>query len=226
MALTVATYNIHRCVGRDGRFDPNRILAVLRELDADVIALQELLWDPTGALHLLDHFAAALKYQPIAGPTLLRCDGHYGNAILTRLPVQSVNNIDLSVRWCEARGAIDAVLGEGEEKIRVIATHLGLWPAERRRQMRRLLALLAGTPINPTILMGDLNEWFLWGRPLRWLHAYFGYSRAPATYPTIFPVFALDRIWIKPALPSLPTVVDTPLTRVASDHMPLKAIVK
>jgi endonuclease/exonuclease/phosphatase family metal-dependent hydrolase len=172
-------------------------------------------------LHLLDHFATELKYEAIPGPTLQRRDGHYGNAILTRLPVQSTNTIDLSVRWCEARGAIDAVLGTPSRPIRVIATHLGLWPAERRRQMRRLLALLAGTPINPTVLLGDLNEWFLWGRPLRWLHAYFGYARAPATYPTFFPMFALDRIWIKPAVTAHPVPVITPLTRLASDHLPL-----
>ncbi|HKQ30357.1 MAG TPA: endonuclease/exonuclease/phosphatase family protein [Burkholderiales bacterium] len=226
MGLTVATYNIHRCVGRDRRFDPKRILTVLHELDADVIALQELLWDPQDALHLLDHFAAELTYRAIPGPTLQRRDGHYGNAILTRLPIHSVNDIDLSVRRCEARGAIDAVLGRPGESIRVIATHLGLWPAERRKQMRRLLALLAGTAINPTVLMGDLNEWFLWGRPLRWLHAYFGYTRAPATYPTRFPLFALDRIWIKPALTSIPMAVVTPLTRAASDHFPLRAVVR
>jgi endonuclease/exonuclease/phosphatase family metal-dependent hydrolase len=226
MGLTVATYNIHRCVGRDRRFDPKRILAVLRELDADVIALQELLWDPQDALHLLDHFAAELKYQAIAGPTLLRRDGHYGNAILTRLPVQYANHVDISVPRCECRGAIDAVLGHPGETVRIIATHLGLWPSERRKQMRRLLALLAGSTVNPTVLMGDLNEWFLWGRPLRWLHAYFGYTRAPATYPTFFPVFALDRIWIKPALTTMPTAVVTPLTRAASDHLPLRAVLR
>lgn len=226
MGLTVATYNIHRCVGRDGRFNPNRILTVLRELDADVIALQELLWDPQDALHLLDHFAAELKYCAIAGPTLLRHEGHYGNAVLTRLPVQSVNHIDISVPRREKRGAIDLVLGTIDEPIRVIATHLGLWPSERRKQMRRLLALLAGGTVNPTVLTGDLNEWFLWGRPLRWLHAYFGYTRAPATYPTFLPMFALDRIWVKPALTSTPVAIVTPLTRAASDHFPLLAVLK
>src|SRR5688500_6212731 len=210
MGLTVATYNIHRCVGRDGRFDPNRILNVLKGLDADVIALQEILWEPHDALHLLHQFAAQLNYRAIAGPTLLRRDGHYGNAILTRLDVRSVNHIDLSVAGHETRGAIDALLTGATGSVRVIATHLGLWPSERRKQMRRLLALLAGDTANPAVLMGDLNEWFLWGRPLRWLRAYFGHTPAPATYPARFPVFALDRIWTKPAteLCSIETVTN------------------
>jgi endonuclease/exonuclease/phosphatase family metal-dependent hydrolase len=226
MGLSVATYNIHRCVGRDRRFDPDRVLAVLRALDADVIALQELLWDPQDALHLLDHFATELKYQAVPGPTFRRRDGHYGNAILTRLPLLSVNHIDLSVARCESRGAIDVVVGSGDNQSRIIATHLGLWPGERRKQMRKLLALMAGSPISPTILMGDLNEWFLWGRPLRWLRAYFGATPAPATYPTFFPVFALDRIWIKSAGNSpAPTAMVSELTRVASDHLPLRAAI-
>lgn len=227
MALTVATYNIHRCVGRDGRFDPERVLAVLQELDADVIALQEILWDAHDALHLLHQFAAQLKYCAIAGPTLLRRDGHYGNAVLTRLAVRSVNHIDLSVGGHEMRGAIDAVLGTTTGSVRVIATHLGLWPSERRRQMRRLLALLADGSNTPAVLMGDLNEWFLWGRPLRWLRAYFGHTPAPASFPAGFPLFALDRIWTKPATELLAIETITSATaRAASDHLPVRAVIK
>jgi endonuclease/exonuclease/phosphatase family metal-dependent hydrolase len=227
MGVTVATYNIHRCVGRDRRFDPQRILDVLKSLDADVIALQEILWEPHDALHLLHHFAAQLKYRAIAGPTLLRRDGHYGNALLTRLDVQSVRHIDLSVGRHEMRGAIDAVLTGADGSLRVVATHLGLWPSERRKQMRRLLAMLAGDTAHPVVLMGDLNEWFLWGRPLRWLRAYFGHTPSPATYPARFPMFALDRIWTKPASELFCVErVDNEATRSASDHLPVRAVIK
>jgi endonuclease/exonuclease/phosphatase family metal-dependent hydrolase len=72
--------------------------------------------------------------------------------------------------------------------------------------------------------MGDINEWFLWGRPLRWLHVEFQETPAPATFPAYRPVLALDRLWVRPrtALRRL-AVHATPLARVASDHLPLVA---
>ena len=75
-----------------------------------------------------------------------------------------------------------------------------------------------------TVLMGDLNEWFLWGRPLRWLHAWFGATPAPATFPSALPVFALDRIWVRPReLVARIFVPAGPYVRDASDHLPLVA---
>jgi endonuclease/exonuclease/phosphatase family metal-dependent hydrolase len=230
MRVTVATYNVHRCVGRDRRHDPGRVLAVLRELDADLIALQELEWNPEEALHVLDEFAAALGATGIPGPTLLRGAGHFGNCVLTRLPVLARTLIDLTIDGCEARGAIDVSLSSGDTPVRVIATHLGLRPSERRLQMRKLLALVPGgrpaQPRAPLVLLGDLNEWFLWGRPLRWLHAHFGHTPSPPTFPSGWPVLALDRIWTEPrgACTGL-RVHRSPLARVASDHLPLCATI-
>jgi endonuclease/exonuclease/phosphatase family metal-dependent hydrolase len=222
--LTVATYNIHRCVGLDGRADPGRVLNVLRSLDADLIALQEIEWQPWDALDLLTDFGRQLGYRAVAGSTLLRQDGHYGNAILTRLPVLDVRRIDLTVPGREARGALGVAVDGGDGEVRIIATHLGLRPGERRHQMTQLLELLSREPIEPAILLGDLNEWFLWGRPLRWLHAYFGHTPAPATWPARFPLLALDRILVKPRtrLAGL-TVHASGAARAASDHLPLRA---
>jgi endonuclease/exonuclease/phosphatase family metal-dependent hydrolase len=221
--VTVTTWNVHGCVGADGRFDPERTLAVLRALDADVIALQELRWKPEEALHLLEHFAHSLGYAPLAGPTLMRPDGHYGNAMLTRLPVEATRQEDLSVPGCEPRGALQAVLGAGAGSLTFIATHLGLAPGERRAQMRGVLELVNGSR-KPVVLMGDLNEWFLWGRPLRWLRAHFGRTAAPATFPARWPVLALDRIWVEPRqrLERIAVFRETP-AREASDHLPLTA---
>jgi len=222
MTLKVATYNVHRCVGRDGRKDVARVLAVLHELDADVIALQELEWQPAAALDLLADFARELGYTGIAGPTLLERAGHYGNAVLTRLPARAVRRVDLSVPGREPRGALDLVLETPHGALRLIATHLGLAPAERRLQVRRILGLLAPVRPEPVVLMGDLNEWFLWRRPLRWLRAHFGRVPAPATFPARRPLFALDRIWIEPRkLRTGLAVHATPLARGASDHLPL-----
>jgi len=222
MTLKVATYNVHRCVGRDGRKDVARVLDVLRELDADVVALQELEWRPAAALDLLADFARELGYAGIAGPTLLEGTGHYGNAVLTRLPAHGVRRVDLSVPGREPRGALDLVLDAPHSALRVIATHLGLLPAERRLQVRRILGLLAPVRPEPVVLMGDLNEWFLWHRPLRWLRAHFGRVPAPATFPARLPLLALDRIWVEPRrLRAGLAVHATPLARRASDHLPL-----
>jgi endonuclease/exonuclease/phosphatase family metal-dependent hydrolase len=223
MRITVATYNVHRCIGRDGREDPARIAEVLRALDADAVALQELRWRPEQALHVLADLAARLGYTPLAGPTLLRPDGHYGNALLTRLPVEDQRLEDLSVPGREPRGALAAVLGTGAGPVTLIATHLGLAFGERRRQMRRLLALVRKSS-KPVVLLGDLNEWLLWGRPLRWLRAHFGRTPAPATYPARCPFLALDRIWVEPAAAlERIEVHQAPPAGTASDHLPLRA---
>jgi endonuclease/exonuclease/phosphatase family metal-dependent hydrolase len=215
--LTLATWNVHGCP------EPARTAEVLRALDADVIALQELRWRPREALHVLDDLAARLGYAPLAGPTLLRPGGHYGNALLTRLPVAQVRLEDLSVPGREPRGALGALLRAERGTLTVIATHLGLAPWERRRQMQRLLALVRASD-KPAALLGDLNEWFLWGRPLRWLRRHFGRTPAPATFPARWPVFALDRIWVEPArLLERIEVHRAAPAKAASDHLPLVA---
>lgn len=226
--LVISSYNIHRCYGRDGAYRPDRIRDVLRHIDADVVALQEVetLVDEPG---LLDYFCENSNWSHIHGPTLERADGDYGNVILTSLPVRSLRRIDISQRRREPRGAFLATLGDERWSFDLVATHLGLRPGERRAQVRLLLKTLQETADNAsgsacTVLMGDLNEWFLWGRPLRFLEQYFDPTPSPATWPARFPLFALDRIWVEPRQRLLRVkAVDTPLTRVASDHLPLVA---
>ena len=223
--LRIATWNIHGGVGGDGRFDVGRIGAVLAELDADVVALQEVEHRVVGARDLLDELAHAGAYEAIAGPTLRREGRHYGNALLTRLPVSEQRRVDLSIPGLEPRGALDAVLGAGPRRLRVLATHLGLRPKERRLQITTLLTHLEATPaVTPTVLMGDLNEWLAWGRPLRWLRRWFEPAPAPRTFPAPAPVFALDRIWARPrsALREV-GCHRSPTARRASDHLPVSA---
>ncbi|NYI00605.1 endonuclease/exonuclease/phosphatase family protein [Cupriavidus plantarum] len=234
---TVASYNIHGGVGTDGHFVPNRIAGVLGELSADIVALQEVETRATG-FDMLQFLSKHGGHHAIPGPTLVRADGDYGNALLTRYPPLRVRHIDLSVKGREPRGAIDALLScRGEHDgldalgpderftLRVIATHLGLRPSERRWQVQRLLTALAEMPAQPTLLLGDVNEWFLWGRPLRWLHAYFDRTPNVSTFPSRWPMLALDRIWTSPRahLVSVERHA-TPLARVASDHLPLRAV--
>lgn len=221
--IRVASYNTHGGVGRDGHFVPKRIASVLKEIDADIIALQEVESRRTG-FDMLGYLQQETGFTAIAGPTLLRNGADYGNGLLTRFAVLSVKRIDLCVARCEPRGAIDVELECGGTPMRVLATHLGLRPGERREQIQRLLRALESDRPLPTMLMGDINEWFLWGRPLRWMHKHFQHTPSPATFPSRYPVFALDRVWVKPrALLRAINVHHTPLARIASDHLPLTA---
>jgi endonuclease/exonuclease/phosphatase family metal-dependent hydrolase len=220
--LRVVSYNIHLGIGRDGRFLPQRILQVLEELQADVVALQEVQLG-AGGFDMLQYLAEGTGYHPVPGPTIHHpVNGAYGNALLTKHSTCSVRHIDLSYRACEPRAALDVELACNGRPLRVIATHLGLRMAERRAQIKHLLRAFEEDPVMPTVLLGDLNEWFLWGRPSRWLHAYFKPTPAPKTFPAGRPIFALDRIWMRPRkLLTRVRAHGTPLARVASDHLPL-----
>ncbi|HVL76711.1 MAG TPA: endonuclease/exonuclease/phosphatase family protein [Noviherbaspirillum sp.] len=221
--LTVATYNIHAAVGRDGRYAPDRIIDVLHELQADIVALQEVPLGGTQCDNVLTMLTEATGYESAEGPACDTVERRYGNAVLSRFPILSVRAIDLSFGSREPRGALDADVDCGGDLLRVVATHLGLRPAERRHQIRRLLDVF-DTDEMPVILMGDINEWFVWGKSLRMLVSHFQAVPAPATFPSGWPVFALDRIWIRPRHRLVHVEVHaTPLAQVASDHLPLIA---
>ncbi|EJM97765.1 endonuclease/exonuclease/phosphatase family protein [Herbaspirillum sp. YR522] len=221
--LTVATYNIHSAVGTDGRFDPERIAAVLDEIDADVIALQEVPLGGSRQANVLELLRQRTGFHAVAGPTMASAEGSYGNAVLSRYRPLASECIDLSFGSREPRGAVDADIDCHGHLLRVVATHLGLKPAERRDQIRRLLQAF-DTDRAPVILLGDVNEWFVWGRTLRWLVSHFEAAPAPRTFPSRWPLFSLDRIWISPRNRLLQVDVHrTPLARLASDHLPLVA---
>lgn len=222
--ITIATYNIHGAVGCDGRFSPERVADVLRELSADIIALQEVPLGGTRTPNVLTELQQATGFIAAEGPACDRPERRYGNAVLSRHPIMSVRTIDLSFGSREPRGALDADIACHGHMLRVVATHLGLRPAERRDQIRRLLQVF-DTEEMPVILMGDINEWFVWGRSLRWLVSHFQPVPAPRTFPSRpMPLFALDRIWIRPRHRLVHVDVHaTPLARVASDHLPLIA---
>jgi endonuclease/exonuclease/phosphatase family metal-dependent hydrolase len=223
LKIRLASYNIHLGIGRDGEFNPARIAQVIDELDADAVALQEVSLG-AGRFNMLDFLSKRCGLTAIAGPTLVTPSGEYGNAILTRMPPGDVHRWNLSVGAREPRGAIDAHFHHHGRTLRVIATHLGLRPAERRRQIRLLLKIVEKDNRFPTVLLGDVNEWFLWGRPLRWMHRHFKPTPSPATFPSGRPLFALDRIWVDPrrALQSI-AVHASAIARVASDHLPIVA---
>jgi endonuclease/exonuclease/phosphatase family metal-dependent hydrolase len=221
MKLVVASYNVHGFVGTDGARDVRRVGAVVQQLEADVVALQEVAFsghEPSELLHALP------GYEAFAAP-IVRDDGvRHGNVLLTRLPIDEARRIALDFKRREPRTAVDARLRTTARPLRVVATHLGLEPGERRFQVRLILQHVASDDGVVTVLLGDFNEWFLVGRPLRWLHARFGRSQYVGTFPSWWPVLALDRVWVQPksALERC-AAFDTTLSRAASDHLPLVA---
>ncbi|QAU34915.1 endonuclease/exonuclease/phosphatase family protein [Janthinobacterium sp. 17J80-10] len=221
--LTIATYNIHGAVGTDGHFAPQRIVEVVKEVGADIVALQEVPLGGGGFPDVLQMLQDATGFEAVEGPTFKVGERIFGNAVLSRYPILAKRSLDLSVGKHEPRGALDADVSCHGHPLRVVATHLGLRPAERRWQIQRLLQTF-DTDQMPVILLGDINEWFVWGRPLRWLVSHFESVPAPKTFPSRWPLFALDRIWIRPRHRLVHVDVHaTPLARVASDHLPLIA---
>jgi len=230
MDLVLATYNIHRCIGRDGRQDLGRITRILNRVNPDFAALQEVESHSETRHDMLGRLAAGTGLFPIAGPTMLSGSGTYGNGLLARHPPLNVVRHDISYEKREPRGAIEAIFQRGDNRLRIITTHLGLKPIERRRQAGKILDIAGNEADDPhliTVLMGDINEWFLWGRPLRWLHGFFGNSPGPRTFPSGSPLLALDRIWCHPRNRLVKVFPHkTLLSRMASDHLPLIGIVR
>ncbi len=224
MLLRVASYNIHRAIGRDGQQSPERIAEVLREVQADVVALQEVAYRTDAVGDVPGYLAAATEAEVIRGETLRDERGPYGNAVLSRAPVARIDRLDFSTRGREPRGAIDLDLRLGDVTAQVLATHLGLRPRERRYQISRLLASVDASRADVQIVVGDFNELLRWGRPLRALERTFGRIPAPPTFPSGRPWLALDRVWAKPAqvLRNVRAHRST-VARMASDHLPLVA---
>jgi endonuclease/exonuclease/phosphatase family metal-dependent hydrolase len=221
--LSVATYNIHGAVGTDGHFAPQRVADVLNEMGADVVALQEVPLGGDGLPNVLDYLHSETGLHVAEGMTYDGVRGRYGNAVLSRFSIQSVRTIDLSFGSREPRGALDADVDCHGQPLRIVATHLGLRLAERREQIRRLLQVF-DTYQMPVILLGDINEWFVWGQSLRRLVSHFQAVPAPRTFPARWPLFALDRIWIRPRHRLVHVRAHaTILARAASDHLPLIA---
>ncbi len=227
-ALAVASYNVHKCVGADGRRDPLRTARVIRELDADIVALQEAdrrFGDRAGLLDL-----TALKDEsgltPVPFARRRAAHGWHGNLLLTRnAEIEEVR--PLALPGLEPRGALMVDLRHHGRSLRVIAAHLGLLRASRLMQSRALVAALEAVDDGrPTLLMGDLNEW----RPGPWRSSLTPLSarKAPQppvpSFPARFPVLPLDRILASPCAEVLAMAShDTPLARVTSDHLPIKA---
>jgi endonuclease/exonuclease/phosphatase family metal-dependent hydrolase len=225
--LIAATYNVHGWIGGDGGRNPERALSVVRELEADVVGLQEMTYpEDTGSPFGRERIEEKTGMRIIPGPTLLKREGHFGNAVLTSLPVHRIRRIDLSVLRKEPRGALDLDLDFEGRPFRLLVTHLGLGERERRPQVNRLLKLIRNGSDIPVIMMGDFNVWFPRSPLLGRINGVLGAPAALRTFPARWPLLRLDRIWVRPAHMLLRSEVHaTPASRAASDHLPLKAVI-
>lgn len=226
--FAAASYNIHQAIGADGRRDRHRIVRVLRQLEADVIGLQEVDTRPAGQeIFQLDYLARETGLKAIAGPTMRRRDSDYGNVLLTRHRILDVRSIDLSVPRREPRAAMDVDLEIGGIAVRVIVTHLGLSGRERRRQISTLAEVVSRRRDRLLVVLSDANEWHPYGRSLRCMARHFGKSAGLRTFPSWLPLFALDRIWVWPEAALVETNVHRQApARSASDHLPIKATIQ
>lgn len=232
--LRIATYNIHKCRGLDGRVRPQRIVEVLRELDADLIALQEVVNRKESGREedQTRYLAEELGYSSAMGENRTHKGGAYGNVVLTRFPIHALENCDISTAGRERRGCLRADLRLGKGMLHIFNVHMGTAFFERREQARKLLGgeILGSEQLTgPRIVLGDFNEWsrglasrlfaerFHSADPRRYL----GRAR---TYPGLLPFLHLDHIYFDSALKlNRLNLHRSRRALVASDHLPLVA---
>jgi endonuclease/exonuclease/phosphatase family metal-dependent hydrolase len=225
--IRVASYNMRKAIGTDRRRRPERTLEVLRELDADVIALQEAdrrFGTRASAipLHMIDEHS---DYKPVAFDARDGSLGWHGNALLVRKNVDILHKELLHLPSLEPRGAVMADICLDGEELRVVGMHLDLSGLWRRQQAHTILHHLDTRESKmPAVLMGDLNEWSVRGGCLRDFGHHLAFADCGRSFHVRRPVARLDRIMVTPGLGIDECGVhQSPAARKASDHYPVWA---
>lgn len=220
--VRVLTWNIHKGIGPDGRYDLDRTVSLIRSHEPDVVALQEV--DSRRAANGTSPFEAlreAFGAHCIEARTITAPDGDYGHVVISRWPLSNPLLHDISVSRREPRQAIETIVETDRGPLHLIAAHLGLAFAERRRQVR-VLVEAARAAQNPVVMVGDFNDWIWRG----WVNASL-LSQLPGrtwhrTFPAICPLIRLDRVYCRPATALVRSWADSE-GRHASDHLPVIA---
>lgn len=226
MKLKVASYNIHKAVGSDRRRSPERILAVLAEIDADIVVLQEAdrRFGTRRSVLPATMIATHSPYEPVVLETGTHSMGWHGNAVLVRRPVAVRAATTIALPSLEPRGSIAVELVFGGREIRIVGMHLDLTGLRRREQAHAILAHVATRPVLPTVIMGDTNEWRRTGGCLTVFHAHFTSAPTGPSFPAIRPVIRLDRLLVGRGFEVVNAGVhSSSLARRASDHLPVWA---
>jgi endonuclease/exonuclease/phosphatase family metal-dependent hydrolase len=232
--VRVATYNIHRCRGMDARTSPQRIASVIAGLDADVVALQEVVGASQRRPGQAAELGAALGMGWVMAPTRHLRGALFGNVVLTRFPVRQQIQYDLSWKTCEPRGAQRVDVSVDEHLVlHVYNVHLGTSLGERRVQADKVATFVHDNRTHgPSVVLGDFNEWAR-GLATDILSARLEsvdltrYLRRRRTYPGLFPFLHLDHIYYKGKVEvEHVELVRTRQALMASDHLPLVADLK
>jgi endonuclease/exonuclease/phosphatase family metal-dependent hydrolase len=227
MKLKVASYNMRKAIGTDRRRNPERVLQVLREIDADVVALQEAdrrFGNRAAVLtnHLLEEHG---DWKPVGINMRALSMGWHGNALLVRKSAEIVACEPVHLPALEPRGAVMADVRIGRHVVRVVGMHLDLSGLWRRKQAHAILAhVAASTHRYPTVMMGDLNEWSRAAGCLRDFGADFRFAETGPSFHARRPVARLDRIMVSREFAIRDCGVhSSAASRVASDHLPIWA---
>ncbi|MBA3232163.1 MAG: endonuclease/exonuclease/phosphatase family protein [Acidobacteria bacterium] len=229
--LRIATYNVHRCRGMDRRTLPSRIAEVIRSMNADVVALQEVIGAGPAGAGQAEELGAALGMGWVMAPVRHLRNHLFGNVVLSRFPIVHHSQYELTWRTCEARGCQRADLDVGGPlPLHIYNVHLGTAVLERRYQAPRLASFVHDRRVQgPKIILGDFNEW-LRGLATSTLSSLFesidiyAHLKRRRTYPGIFPVLHLDHIYYEGRVEVRGMeLVRTRTALMASDHLPLVA---
>ena len=231
--IRVVTYNVHRGRGLDGRTKPDRIAAVLQDIDADVVALQEVVGiGPRHGGHA-EAFGAALGMGWVMAPTRQLWSHQFGNLVLSRFSVVHQVRYNLSWKTCEPRGCMCVDLDLGGVILHLFNVHFGTAILERRVQAERLVGIVSDRRVTGTkVVLGDFNEWTrgpasaLLSQRLQGIDVS-AHLRRRRTYPGIFPMVHLDHIYYQGDVEvEKVELVRTRRALIASDHLPLVATLR
>ncbi|QKG71028.1 endonuclease/exonuclease/phosphatase family protein [Erythrobacter mangrovi] len=226
MQLTFASYNIHKAVGTDRRRDADRILRVLHEVDADIIALQEVDRRIGDRATVLSRAAIDdTHWRVVEVARRPRSIGWHGNALLVRREFEIVEGEALELPTLEPRGAACGEILVNGKALRIIGTHLDLSGLRRRDQIRALLDRTQACDRGlPTVIMGDFNQWGRQTGAMREFDGGWQVVTPGRSYPSRQPIATLDRIVATEHWRCLDAQVHhTALSAVASDHLPVTA---
>ena len=231
--IRVATYNIHRCRGLDGRTNPTRVAEVIRAIDADIVALQEVVGASSVATGHAEELGAQLGMGWVMASVRQLRGALFGNVVLSRFPIRQHAQYDLSWKTCEPRCCQRVDIAIGDDTLHLYNVHLGTAFLERRFQAGRLSAIVHDRRVGqPKIVLGDFNEWMkglateMLSERLKSIDLR-GHLKRRRTYPGVFPVVHLDHIYYEGNVEVVK--LDLPRTRLslmASDHLPLVAELK
>lgn len=220
--VRLMTWNIHGALGRNPRFDLDRVVDLVRRHAPDIVALQEIDSRRARAAEGRDPFDVlldALGSHDARAKAVTTADGDYGQALISRWPMTNTEIHDLSYEGREPRRAISSDIETPAGPLRVIATHLGLSFRERRRQAGALLKMIGARRV-PTVALGDFNDWFWVGSVRRELARVLPGFTNHRTFPSACPIFHLDRIYLWPRCALIGSHTDRD-ARVLSDHLPV-----